>query len=423
MAVQGEGGVIELVGEFAGLRVDLHIDVHGDKEDPLRGFRVDGGQDRVGLGDLANLLRIDRDRVLGGTALQFGLRRGGAGEGDRGAVGEEVGAEGPNKALIVLREGGIAQIGLDVLGKAGPVLQGEVDREAGGVRLRLALDPVEDGVVDRLQQALRLGRIEFCHVAGHIAQVDHVRSAAVAVAVVLGAAAGLGDLRDPLDVIQLGARLGDQGLDRLHDRIYLGEVRDGEGDLGVGLLRLGLRLETVGDHLAQGVTGDLRLVGHRAHDRRVIPAVSRLQLLRCDHELGVGAQQGCILDSRHETGVKADDLKGLAGGRDRIGDALLNAVQVEGDPVVQLIGTEAVDRAGAVVPEDQHVPLCGVVGLRPRDEVGQRTGVVQAGRAHSVIHQLHVVAGHQPALGPLIGDRQFPLAGAHGLHHNVDLLR
>src|SRR3546814_1716969 len=83
------------------------------------------------------------------------------------------------------------------------------------------------------------------------------------------------------------------------------DVCSSDLDAVAGLLLRGLGLEAVDQLAAEGVDADARVVGDHLQ-RRVVPAVTRLELLRGEHPVGMGGQHAGDLVGRHEAGVAAE---------------------------------------------------------------------------------------------------------------------
>ena len=105
----------------------------------------------------------------------------------------------------------------------------------------------------------------------------------------------------------------------------------------------------------------------------IVPAAGRFQFFRRDHIICITAPEFGVLDRSHQAGVKADPVQmgvPAIGERRRVhGGADLSELQAV--IAEKFIYTKAVDGSVAMIPEDQAVMLCRVIGCSDLQELCQ----------------------------------------------------
>ena len=105
----------------------------------------------------------------------------------------------------------------------------------------------------------------------------------------------------------------------------------------------------------------------------IVPAAGRFQFFRRDHIICITAPEFGVLDRSHQAGVKADPVQmgvPAIGERRRVhGGADLSELQAV--IAEKFIDAKSIDRTVAMIPEDQAVMLCRVIGCSDLQELCQ----------------------------------------------------
>ena len=201
-----------------------------------------------------------------------------------------------------------------------------------------------------------------------------------------------------------------------HAVVQLGQVNQGKGGLRPGIRAGRSHGEIVKDLPAKFQGIGRRVVVQKLQPVGIVPAGARLGFLAGDHVIRIGFHGDRGLQSRHQAGVEADKIK--------LQSALLqcggNLAHIHGIVRIYLVVSVSADRSAAVIPEDQHVAVCGSRLLRVLDKVGQSLLVGHRLGLHGIV-QLKPPARQLPALQLARGDNAVsPSSAAACLDQDID---
>ena len=142
-------------------------------------------------------------------------------------------------------------------------------------------------------------------------------------------------------------------LHRIQDRLNLRKIDEGEG---IGLVVRPLFFhgdKIIYDETAQVLDRHPRILCQRIQPLGIEPPGAGLGLLRGDHIIRIGGEHLCRLHRTHEAGVESHKIKMHAGGPERIADI------AKLQDIIRIILVQPVphERAAAVIPQDQGVPI------------------------------------------------------------------
>ena len=252
-----------------------------------------------------------------------------------------------------------------------------VARQAVRIFLEVAAHAVDDGRVKGREDIFRRLRQQLFRPLREIAEVNHVREARVTRV----AAEILGLLRLAAIAREEFLRVGLRDFERFVAHLLirgtqlrqLREVRDGERRL---VLRAGVLAAfhvRVADDLREHERIAADAFVEAVDDARVVPAVARLEFLRCDEVAAIAFERVRHAVRRHEAAVEADDVKWrlfrvlVVGARERV----LHLVQLH-HVAGAFIVASAEDRAAAVIPYDEDAVIRCIVVIRIVQEIGER---------------------------------------------------
>ena len=200
----------------------------------------------------------------------------------------------------------------------------------------------------------------------------------------------------------------------------LRKIRNGQRGLIGRRILVADRHKIINDILADldGIHGGvLRQLGQPI---RIIPTDARLSFLRRDQIIRIGL--GCYgrLDRCHEASVKADEIKTTPGLIQRIAELVERHCAL---CAIQLIVTIARERAAAMIPHDERIPIRRERFLTVPDEIRECRGVGHGALADVFVKPLQPIACDLIALVRGIADHAVhPFFAAARFHDQIDLI-
>ena len=133
-----------------------------------------------------------------------------------------------------------------------------------------------------------------------------------------------------------------------------------------------VRIES-GDHAcAKFLCGNARILGKCGESRRVIPSISALRFLRRKEVVCVWLQSVNEVKILHQASIKSDQIKLHAAIPDCFYNFAGRHFFLVVRSLVELLRAIPMGKAAAVIPQNQHIAVCGIVLLCPANEVFQR---------------------------------------------------
>ena len=153
----------------------------------------------------------------------------------------------------------------------------------------------------------------------------------------------------------------------------------------------------------------------------IVPADARLRLLGSEKIVSILGSDLRSLHSSHQAGIKTDHIKGDAAFRQR----LVNSVERHGPCALELLVIAvAGERAAAVIPQDQHVPVGRIVLRTEADKLRQGGRCDHGLVAHIVVEQAELTAVFNlvDLVGVALHQIVLPLGTAAGVDNNIDVI-
>ena len=157
-------------------------------------------------------------------------------------------------------------------------------------------------------------------------------------------------------------------------RLYICHVEQGQRGTRIrgAVLRYGVVGVKTGDHVrAELLCAEPRIFGEFRETESVVPAETALRFFRSEEIVRIGFQPVSQVKILHQAGVKADQVKLHAAVLYGLDDLAGGHQALAVSPFVELLRAVAVGKPSAVIPEYEHVAVCGIVLFGPFDEVGE----------------------------------------------------